>query len=67
MLALHRGQGMDIYWRCSLKCPSEEEYKDMVILSMSVYLVCYFLTYLETGGLFGMAVKLMQLFSTNTR
>ncbi|KAM7536681.1 hypothetical protein Aperf_G00000084010 [Anoplocephala perfoliata] len=52
MIDLHRGQGMDIYWRCSLKCPTEEEYKDMVIR--------------KTGGLFGMAVKLMQLFSTTT-
>ncbi|VDK40787.1 unnamed protein product [Taenia asiatica] len=52
MVNLHRGQGLDIYWRCSLKCPSEEEYKDMVIR--------------KTGGLFGMAVNFMQLFSTNT-
>uniref|UniRef100_A0A5K3EUX4 Geranylgeranyl pyrophosphate synthase n=1 Tax=Mesocestoides corti TaxID=53468 RepID=A0A5K3EUX4_MESCO len=51
MLDLHRGQGLDIYWRCSLKCPSECEYRDMVIR--------------KTGGLIGMAVKLMQLFSTN--
>eukprot|EP00108_Taenia_solium_P012076 TsM_000142700 transcript=TsM_000142700 gene=TsM_000142700 len=52
MVNLHRGQGLDIYWRCSLNCPSEEEYKDMVIR--------------KTGGLFGMAVNFMQLFSTNT-
>ncbi|EUB61810.1 Geranylgeranyl pyrophosphate synthase [Echinococcus granulosus] len=52
MVNLHRGQGLDIYWRCSLKCPSEEEYKDMVIR--------------KTGGLFGMAVNFMQLFSANT-
>ncbi|VUZ42897.1 unnamed protein product [Hymenolepis diminuta] len=52
MIDLHRGQGMDIYWRCSLKCPTENEYNDMVKR--------------KTGGLFGMAVKLMQLFSTDT-
>lgn len=52
MIDLHRGQGMDIYWRCSLKCPTEHEYSEMVKR--------------KTGGLLGMAVKLMQLFSTNT-
>ncbi|KAM7536348.1 hypothetical protein Aperf_G00000084062 [Anoplocephala perfoliata] len=50
---LHRGQGMDIYWRCSSKCPTEAEYKDMVSR--------------KTGGLLGTAVKLMQLVSTATR
>ena len=33
LLELHRGQGMDIFWRDSYTCPSEEEYKDMVIKS----------------------------------
>lgn len=51
LLELHRGQGMDIYWRDSNVCPTEEEYKDMVIR--------------KTGGLFGLAVRLMQLFSEN--
>lgn len=51
LLELHRGQGMDIYWRDSVQCPSEEEYKTMVIR--------------KTGGLFGLAVRLMQLFSDN--
>ncbi|ELU17014.1 hypothetical protein CAPTEDRAFT_118458 [Capitella teleta] len=51
VLELHRGQGMDIHWRDTYSCPSEEEYKDMVIK--------------KTGGLFGLAVKLMQLFSQN--
>ncbi|XP_064621884.1 geranylgeranyl pyrophosphate synthase-like [Lineus longissimus] len=51
LLELHRGQGMDIYWRDSYTCPTEEEYKDMVIK--------------KTGGLFGLAVRLMQLFSKN--
>jgi len=52
LLELHRGQGMDIYWRDSVVCPTEEEYKGMVIK--------------KTGGLFGLAVDLMQLFSENT-
>ena len=40
---------MDIYWRDSYICPSEEEYRKMVIQ--------------KTGGLFGLGVRLMQLFS----
>lgn len=51
MLELHRGQGMDIYWRDTVQCPSEEDYKTMVIR--------------KTGGLFGLAVRMMQLFSQN--
>ncbi|KAL2867453.1 FPP/GGPP synthase family protein [Aspergillus lucknowensis] len=47
LLRLHRGQGMDLYWRDSLTCPSEEEYLDMVAN--------------KTGGLFRLAIKLMQL------
>ena len=31
MLELHRGQGMEIYWRDNFQCPSEEEYKQMTI------------------------------------
>src|SRR5215471_1007260 len=26
LLNLHRGQGMDLFWRDTLTCPSEEEY-----------------------------------------
>lgn len=33
LLELHRGQGMEIYWRDNFSCPSEEEYKTMVIRS----------------------------------
>uniref|UniRef100_A0A0B6ZPU4 Geranylgeranyl pyrophosphate synthase n=1 Tax=Arion vulgaris TaxID=1028688 RepID=A0A0B6ZPU4_9EUPU len=51
LLDLHRGQGMDIYWRDAVICPTEEDYKLMVIR--------------KTGGLFGLAVQLMQLFSSN--
>ncbi|XP_065313974.1 geranylgeranyl pyrophosphate synthase-like isoform X2 [Gordionus sp. m RMFG-2023] len=51
LLELHRGQGMDIYWRDSFVCPSEEEYFSMVAK--------------KTGGLFRLAFKLMQLFSSN--
>src|SRR6188768_1915933 len=30
LLNLHRGQGLDLFWRDSLQCPTEEEYVDMV-------------------------------------
>lgn len=51
LLELHRGQGMEIYWRDNFICPSESEYKEMVKR--------------KTGGLFGLGVRLMQLFSDN--
>ncbi len=38
MLELHRGQGMDIYWRDSSQCPSEPDYCEMVKRSMSAIL-----------------------------
>jgi hypothetical protein len=34
-MSLHRGQGMDILWRDTLRCPSEDEYVDMVKASRS--------------------------------
>ena len=43
---LHRGQGMELFWRDTLTCPSEEDYIEMVGN--------------KTGGLFRLAVKLMQ-------
>ncbi|CAH1984228.1 unnamed protein product [Acanthoscelides obtectus] len=51
ILELYRGQGMEIYWRDNFRCPSEEEYRQMVIR--------------KTGGLFMLAIRLMQLFSDN--
>lgn len=30
LLRLHRGQGMDLFWRESLTCPTEDEYIEMV-------------------------------------
>ena len=52
MLELHRGQGMEIYWRDNFICPTEQEYKQMIDR--------------KTGGLFNLAVRLMQLFSSST-
>ncbi|XP_060781478.1 geranylgeranyl pyrophosphate synthase-like isoform X1 [Neoarius graeffei] len=49
LLELHRGQGLDIHWRDTYSCPNEAEYCSMVLR--------------KTGGLFGLAVGLMQLFS----
>ena len=46
MLNLHRGQGMDLYWRDTLTCPTEDDYLEMVQN--------------KTGGLFRLAVRLMQ-------
>lgn len=45
LLNLHRGQGMELYWRDSLTCPTEADYLEMVGN--------------KTGGLFRLAVKLM--------
>nr|CAI5847952.1 unnamed protein product [Callosobruchus analis] len=36
ILELYRGQGMEIYWRDNFTCPSEEDYKQMVIRSKSL-------------------------------
>lgn len=53
ILELHRGQGMEIYWRDNFHCPTETEYKLMTIR--------------KTGGLFMLAIRLMQLFSENKK
>ncbi|KXS13589.1 geranylgeranyl pyrophosphate synthetase [Gonapodya prolifera JEL478] len=52
LLNLHRGQGMEIYWRETGTCPTEEEYMEMVSN--------------KTGGLLRLAVKLMQALSSST-
>ncbi|CAG8824067.1 22466_t:CDS:2, partial [Gigaspora rosea] len=31
LLNLHHGQGMELYWRDSMICPSEAEYINMVL------------------------------------
>lgn len=50
---LHRGQGMDLFWRDTLTCPSEDDYLEMVGN--------------KTGGLFRLAVKLMQAESSSAK
>lgn len=50
LLNLHRGQGHDILWRDDARCPTEDEYIEMVKD--------------KTGGLFRLAVGLMQAFGT---
>jgi len=37
LLNLHRGQGLDLFWRDSLVCPTEEEYVHMVLGSESSF------------------------------
>ncbi|KZT61227.1 farnesyltranstransferase [Calocera cornea HHB12733] len=51
LINLHRGQGLDLFWRDSLICPTEEEYVAMVLN--------------KTGGLFRLAVKLMMACSAS--
>lgn len=46
LVNLHRGQGMDLFWRDTLTCPTEDEYLEMVGN--------------KTGGLFRLGIKLMQ-------
>ncbi|KAM7195431.1 geranylgeranyl pyrophosphate synthase [Naviculisporaceae sp. PSN 640] len=46
LINLHRGQGMDLFWRDTLTCPTEDEYLEMVSN--------------KTGGLFRLGIKLMQ-------
>ena len=50
LLNLHRGQGHDIQWRDTASCPTEEEYLTMIAD--------------KTGGLFRLAVGLLQAFAT---
>ncbi len=46
LINLHRGQGMDLFWRDTLTCPTEDDYLEMVGN--------------KTGGLFRLSIKLMQ-------
>ncbi|KAL2018859.1 hypothetical protein VTK56DRAFT_348 [Thermocarpiscus australiensis] len=52
LLNLHRGQGMDLFWRDTLTCPTEDDYLEMVGN--------------KTGGLFRLGIKLMQAESRNS-
>ncbi|KAJ1642617.1 hypothetical protein J3B02_000324 [Coemansia erecta] len=53
LLNLHRGQGMELYWRDTMTCPTEAQYLEMVGH--------------KTGGLFRLAVKMMQKCSERTK
>ena len=52
LVHLHRGQGMDLFWRDTLTCPTEDEYLEMVGN--------------KTGGLFRLGIKLMQAESSSS-
>lgn len=41
LLELHRGQGMEIYWRDNFICPTEEEYCQMTMKSKMCYILFY--------------------------
>lgn len=51
LLMLHKGQGMDIYWRDNSICPTEQEYIEMVQN--------------KTGGLFRLCIRMMQVVAKN--
>ncbi|KAJ6600766.1 isoprenoid synthase domain-containing protein [Mycena sp. CBHHK59/15] len=51
LISLHRGQGLEILWRDSLTCPSEDEYVAMVII-------------VQTGGLLRIGIKLLMACGT---
>ncbi|KAH7304692.1 geranylgeranyl pyrophosphate synthetase [Stachybotrys elegans] len=46
LVQLHRGQGMELMWRETLTCPSEDDYLEMISN--------------KTAGLFRLAVRLLQ-------
>lgn len=50
LLNLHRGQGMDLFWRETFTVPTEDEYLRMISN--------------KTGGLFRLATRLMQMVSS---
>ncbi|PVU91615.1 hypothetical protein BB561_004316 [Smittium simulii] len=50
LIQLHQGQGMELYWRDNLLCPTEDQYITMVSK--------------KTGGLFRLAVRLIQASSS---
>ncbi|GAA5801117.1 hypothetical protein HPULCUR_006559 [Helicostylum pulchrum] len=66
LIHLHQGQGIELYWRDSLTCPTEAEYLEMVnnskCLKRSDRLRWSFniVVLVETGGLLRLAVRLMQ-------
>ncbi|KAF7303030.1 hypothetical protein MKEN_01266300 [Mycena kentingensis (nom. inval.)] len=53
LVHLHRGQGLEILWRDSLQCPTEEEYISMVNN--------------KTGGLLRIGIRLMMACATTNR
>ncbi|CAF4104068.1 unnamed protein product [Adineta steineri] len=49
LVELHKGQGLDIWWRENHICPTEDEYCQMITG--------------KSGGLFHLAIELLRLFS----
>jgi geranylgeranyl pyrophosphate synthase len=48
LLNLHRGQGLDLFWRDSLVCPTEEEYVHMVLGSTSPSILFFTISFCPT-------------------
>lgn len=48
LMQLHEGEELQVYWRDMIKCPTIEEYKEMVT---------------KTNALYSLGVRLLQLFS----
>jgi geranylgeranyl diphosphate synthase type 3 len=81
LLNLHRGQGLELFWRDTLTCPTEEEYIDMTNNSMfnifssapfqaprspkRMRPVYLLIVWPETGGLLRMGIKLMMAEATS--
>lgn len=67
LIRLHRGQGLDIYWRDAYKCPTEEEYVDMALGSQCVNLISDFTAHfrmLEASGVLRASVRIMMTCAT---
>jgi len=52
LINLHRGQGMDIYWRDTVTVPTEDDYMTTILN--------------KTGGLFRLAIRLVMAASTSS-
>nr|CAD7447757.1 unnamed protein product [Timema bartmani]CAD7458252.1 unnamed protein product [Timema tahoe] len=73
LLELHRGQGMEIYWRDNYICPSEDEYKRMTKRNIlrqrtrDLELKRYCITLLERFGSFAYTRNILQELDTDAR
>jgi geranylgeranyl diphosphate synthase type 3 len=75
LLEIHRGEAMDIFWRQNIICPSEADYKTMILRSNTckpflctknrcIGKIWTLNNFPEIGTLFNLALRLMNLFSS---